>query len=137
MQRWNVQSGACWLGHWVCQRQNWHGDLLREGRWCRHWLGDDWVELWGCRLPQLLHVERMGIAHAREVTFLRPRGPQSRQSLTLKSVWPSGRRRCKQSSQRIHLLDLVTGKQAGGTSQNADVQLSFMVPLACRALYTH
>ena len=119
------------LGHWVCQWQNWHGDLLREGRWCRHWLGDDWVELWGCRLPQLL---QMGIAHAREVTFLRPRGPQSRQSLALKSVWPRGRRRCKQNSQRIHPLDLVTGKQAGGTSLNADVQLSFVVPLACRTL---
>ena len=78
----------------------------------------------------------MGIPHAREEAFLRSRGPQSRQSLALKSVWPSSRRRREQSSQRIHLLDPVAGKQAGGTSLNADVQLSFMVPSTCGALYT-
>ena len=71
----------------------------------RCWLGDDRVELRGCCLRQLLHLERMGIPHAREEAFLRSRGPQSRQSLALKSVWPSGRCRREQSSQRIHLLD--------------------------------
>ena len=127
LQRWDVKCGGCWVGQWGCQWQDWHVKLLRKGSWCRCWLGDDRVELRGCWLRQLLRLERMGIPHAREEAFLRSRGPQSRQSLALKSVWPSGRCRREQSSQRIHLLDPVAGKQAGGTSLNADVQLSFVV----------
>ena len=65
------------------------------------------------------------------VKMLRCRAPQCRQSLALKSIRPSGRCSSKQSSQRIHLVDSVTGKQAGGTSLNADVQLSFVAQSAC------
>ena len=64
-------------------------------------------------------------------TFLGSCGPQRRQSLALKSVRPGGRCRRKQRSQRIHLVDPITDKQAGGTSLNAVVQLSFVMESAC------
>ena len=131
LQRGYVKRGGCWVGQWRCHWHHWHGKRLRESRWCYCWLCDDRTELRGCWLRQLLQLERMGIPHMRKEAFLRSRGPQCRQSLALKSIRPSGRCRCKQSSQRIHLVDSVTGKQAGGTSLNADVQLSFVVQSAC------
>ena len=115
-----MKRAGCWVGQWRCHWHHWHGKRLRESRWCHCWLCDDRTELRGCWLRQLLQLERMGIPHARKEAFLRSRGPQCRQSLALKSSRPSGR-----------LVDPVTGKQAGGTSLNADVQLSFVVQSAC------
>ena len=73
----------------------------------------------------------MGISHARKEAFLGSCGPQSRQSLALKSIRPGGRCRRKQCSQWIHLVDPITDKQAGGTSLNAVVQLSFVMESTC------
>ena len=72
-----------------------------------------------------------GCANCCTEAFLRPCGPQRRQSLALKSIRPGGRCRRKQRSQRIHLVDPITDKQAGGTSVNAVVQLSFVMESTC------
>ena len=126
-----MKRAGCWIGQCRCHWHRWHGKRLCESRWCHCWLCDDRGELRGCWLRQLLHLERMGVPHARKEAFLRSRGPQCRQSLALKSIRPGGRCRSKQSSQRIHLVDPVTDKQAGGTSLNAVVQLSFAMQSAC------